>query len=131
MSDANPKDVVKGMAALVLSSGRLSEFHEKNLKMYPFIFFENVKEARVDYDLAVRHDVEVDKANNIEIKKPLQHCFVAFYLTIEEGGTNDNLQKRFDAIESSVRNLLWNGLPVEVYFNDKIMFKSTKGRTNG
>lgn len=125
MSD-NIKDQVKGMAALVITSNRLSEFHEKNLKMFPFVFFEQVKEVKIDYDVSVRHDADVDNKNNITVKKPLQHCFVAYYLTINEEANKQNLPRRFETLEGSVRNLLWNGLPIEVYFNDKIVYKSRK-----
>lgn len=116
---------VKGMAALVLSSGRLSEFHEKNLKMYPLIYFNAITEVKIEYDLAVRHDADVDNKNNLTLKKPLQNCIVSFFLKLDES-QQDSLQKRFDALEHSVRVLLWKDLPVEVYFNDKIVFKSQK-----
>lgn len=125
MSD-NVKDQVKGMAALVINSSRLSEFHQKNLQMFPFVFFDQVKEVKIDYDLAVRHDVDVDKKNNLTIKKPLQHCFIAYYLTLNEDANKENLQRRFETLQNSVRNLLWKELAVEIYFNDKIVFKSRK-----
>jgi len=116
---------VKGMAALVLSSGRLSEFHEKNLKMYPMIYFNDVKEVKIEYDLAVRHDAEVDSKNNLTLKKPLQNCIISYFLKLDES-LQDSVQKRFDALEGSVRNLLWKDLPVEIYFNDRIVYKSKK-----
>ena len=126
MSDANPKDFVKGMAALVVSSNRLSEFHEKNLKMFPFVFFNGVTSVKIDYDVAVEHNVDLDKKNNITIKKPFRNCFVAYYLTIDEDANKEALQKRFDTLENSVRDLLWQGLAVKIFFNDKIVFESKK-----
>lgn len=125
MSD-DLKDRVKGMAALVINSARLSEFHEKNLKMFPFVFFDQIAEVRIDYDLAVRHDVDVDKKNNLTVKKPLAHMFVAYYLTLNEDANKNNLARRFETLENSVRNLLWKELAVEIYFNDKIVYKSRK-----
>ena len=126
MSD-NIDSQVKGMAALVLSSGRLSEFHEKNLKMYGLLFFE-CKEVKIEYDLSVRHDAEVDNKNNLSLNKPLQNCFVSYYFKMDDANTaaNINLDRRFEALEKSVRALLWKDLPVEIYFNDKIVFKSIK-----
>jgi len=126
LSDANPKDFVKGMAALVVSSNRLSEFHEKNLKMFPFVFFNGVTSVKIDYDVAVEHNVDLDKKNNITIKKPFRNCFVAYYLTIDEDANKEALQKRFDTLENSVRDLLWQGLAVKIFFNDKIVFESKK-----
>ena len=37
----------KGM----LFAGRLSEVHEKNLKTYPFLVFDHLDSARLEYDL--------------------------------------------------------------------------------
>jgi hypothetical protein len=118
---------VKGMAALVLSSGRLSEFHEKNIKMYGLLYFE-CKEVKIMYDLSVRHDAEVDSKNNLTLKKPLQNCYVSYYFTMDDANqaANTNLDRRFDALEKSVRALLWNDLPVEIYFNNKIVYKSMR-----
>ena len=116
---------VKGMASLVLSSGRLSEFHERNLKMYPLIYFNAVTEIKIDYDLTVIHDADVDQKNNLKLRKPLQSCKVSYFLKLDES-LQDSPQKRFDALETSVRTLFWKDLPVEIYFNDKIVFKSKK-----
>ncbi len=126
MSD-DIKEQVKGMAALVISSNRLSEFHEKNLKMYPFIFFERIDNVKIDYDLSVRHDVDIDSKSNITVKKPLHHCFIAYHLTLNEDANKSNLQRRFETLENSVKTLLWKELIVEIYFNDKIVYKSKNG----
>lgn len=126
MSDANPKDFVKGMAALVVSSNRLSEFHEKNLKMFPFVFFDQVEAVKIDYDVSVEHNVDVDKKNNITIKKPFKNCYVAYYLTINDEANKNQLSRRFETLENSVRDLLWKNLAVKIFFNDKLMFESKK-----
>lgn len=114
------------MAKLVIASNRISEVHETNLKAYPFIFFEQVKEAKIDYDLYVRHDVDVDGKNNIAVKKPLTNCFVAYHLTLNEDANKTNLPRRFETLENSVRALFWKDLSVEIYFNEKIVYKSKK-----
>jgi len=126
LSDANPKDFVKGMAALVVSSNRLSEFHEKNLKMFPFVFFDQVEAVKIDYDVSVEHNVDVDKKNNITIKKPFKNCYVAYYLTINDEANKNQLSRRFETLENSVRDLLWKNLAVKIFFNDKLMFESKK-----
>lgn len=123
MSDI--ENTIKGMAALILTSGKLSEFHEKNLKAFPFIFFNDVIEAKIDYDLSVRHDADVDKNNNVELKKPIQSCIISYYLTLDEPKNNE-IQKRYEALDQAVKNLLWKEIPVEIYINDKIVFKSKK-----
>lgn len=129
MSEANDDSVaatVKQMAALTMVSNQLTDIQQKNMKMFPLIFFEGVKEAKVDFDLSRRHDVEVDKENNLTVKAPLRNNFVAYYLTLDEKAQGENVDRRFKALEVSVRSLFWKDLVVEVYFNDKIMYKSVK-----
>lgn len=125
MSD-DISQTVKDMAKLVVASNRISEVHEMNLKTYPFIFFEQITEAKIDYDLYVRHDVDLDGKNNLTIKKPLTNCHVSYYLTLNEDANKTNLQRRFETLENSVRALFWKDLSVEIYFNDNIVYKSKK-----
>lgn len=116
---------IKKMAALVVNSNKISEFHEKNMKMFPMVFFDAIKEVKIDYDLSVRHDVELDTKNNITVKAPLRNNFVSYYLTLDES-KNQNLDRRFSALEGSIKTLFWKDVIVEVYFNDKIVYKSKK-----
>lgn len=120
-------EIVKEMAALAMKSNRITPIHEQNLKMYPLIFFNGVSQVKIDYDLHVRDDVEVDdQSNKIIIKNPIRNNYVAYYLTIDENSDNSNMKKRFEAIEISTRTLFWNDLTVEVYINDEIVYKSKK-----
>jgi len=120
------QDTVRGMAALVVNSNRISEVHEKSMKMYPLIYFDGVTQVKIDYDLSHQSDVSVDKQNNITVKSPLRHCFVSYYLTIDESKLDENLKKRWAALENSTRTLFWKDLPVKVYFNDRLVFESKK-----
>lgn len=116
MSD-DIKEVVSGLTKLVIASGRLSEIHEKNLKAYPFIFFEQVSEVKIDYDVSVQHDVDVDKESNLTIKKPKQACHVTYYLTLNEAPNKSGLKRRIETIQNSVKALFWKDLNVNVYLN--------------
>lgn len=118
---------VRGMAALVLNSNRISEVHEKSMKNYPFIYFEGVSGVRIDYDLSHQSDVEVDKKNNIKVNAPLNHCYVAYYLTLDERQLDENIKARFRALETSTRTLFWKDLPVKIYFNERLVYES-KGK---
>jgi hypothetical protein len=115
------------MAALVLNSNRISEVHEKSMKMYPLIYFEDVSAVKIDYDLSHNSDVELDIKNNITVKTPLRHCFVSYYLTIDEAKLDDTLKQRFGALETSTRALFWKDLPVKIYFNDRLVYESKTG----
>lgn len=128
LSDSNDSvaATVKQMAALTMVSNQLTDIQQKNMKMFPLVFFEGVKEARVDYDLSRRHDVDLDKDNNLTVKAPLRNNFVAYYLTLDEKAQGESVDRRFKALEASVRSLFWKDVTVEVYFNDKIIYKSAK-----
>jgi hypothetical protein len=117
---------VKDMAKLILVSGKISEVHEKNLKMYPLIYFNGVKEAKIDYDLSHKADALVDRMNNLTIRAPFRSNVVTYYLTMNENAKNDNVEKRFKALEASVRTLFWKDVIVEVFMDDKIVYKSKK-----
>jgi hypothetical protein len=118
---------IKEMAALVMKTNRITPIHETNMKMYPLIFFNGVTAVKIDYDLHVRDDVEVDdQANKLIIKAPIRNNYVAYYLTVDENSDNSNINKRLEALETSTRTLFWNDVVVEVYINDQIIYKSKK-----
>lgn len=125
MSD-DTSEIVKDMAKLVLVSGKISETHEKNMKMYPLIYFDGVKEVKIEYDLSHKADALLDRQNNLTVRAPFRSNVVAYYLTIDETAKNDNIDKRFKALESSIRTLFWKDLTVEIFMNEKIVYKSKK-----
>ena len=125
-SDNNAANIVKDMAKLVLVAGKISDVHVKNLQMYPLIYFDGVKEAKIDYDLSHKADALVDKDNNLTINAPYRHNVVTYYLTLFPGAKNDNLDKRFAALEASIRTLFWKDVILEVFMDEKIVYKSKK-----
>lgn len=125
MSDELQK-TVRGLAALVVNSNRISEVHERSMKMYPLIYFEGVESVKIEFDLSHESDVSVDKENNVKVNSPLRHCFVAYYLTIDEKLLDENLKVRFRALENSTRTLFWKDLPVKIHFNDRLVYESKK-----
>lgn len=115
------------MAKLTMLSNRISEIQEKNLKMYPFVFFEAVSGVIVNYDLSNSLDME-SETNKGEIKYGFNepkdsHLRVSYYLKLDTK-LNANEEKRFMAIENAVRSLFWKQVKVEVYFNEKLVYKS-------
>lgn len=108
------EEKVRELAKLSILSNRISEFHEKNLKSYPFIFFNGVEEAAIDYDL------ERGKEN-----------YVKFKLTVQEG-KNLFLDKRLSALDQSVKNLFWKEVYTSVVLNGKEVYNSApKEEKNG
>lgn len=112
------------MAKLVLISGKITEMHEKNMKFYPFIYFFGVKEVKIDYDLSHQSDALVDKDFNLTINAPIRNNVVTYHLTLEDDAKNDQIQKRFAALEASIRTLFWKDIVIEVFINEKLAYKS-------
>lgn len=125
-SDDNAVNVIKDMAKLILVSGKISEVHVKNLQMYPLIYFDGVKEAKIDYDLSHKADALVDKDNNLTVNAPQRNNVVSYHLTMHPNALNLNLVNRFGALEASVRTLFWKDVIVELYMDGKLVHKSKK-----
>lgn len=105
MSDSEAK--VRELAKLSILSNRISAIHEQNLKAYPFIFFNGVKEATVNYEL------ERGSKNNVD-----------FILVLKDNAENPLLEKRLDALDKSVKNLFWKEVSINVVINNKKVFSS-------
>lgn len=125
---ADTKQTIKEMATLVASSNRISEFHEKNMKMFPLVFFEGVREVSVEYDLSHQSNIDEKDKKKLIIKAPTFNNFVNYKLTIDPQVQSTHLDRRYVAIESSIRSLFWKNVIVRVYFNDKLMFESKNVR---
>ncbi len=94
------KDLAKG----IIFSGRISEFHLDNLSKYPFIFFEDIKEASLEY--SVPDMADFDKGR----EKPE----IIYRIIFNPSPRMDNLDKRIKAIEGAVRTLLWPDTEVKL-----------------
>jgi len=126
---------VREAAKLVHLSNRISQMHEKNMKLYPYVFFEDVESVKIDYDLSNRiaDDTPADTPKKpddyykdiVRAAKRKANCFVSYDLKLKEE-SNTHLNKRFEAIEKAIRDLFWSDVSVEIYFNGDIKFKSKK-----
>jgi hypothetical protein len=107
--------------------------------MYPLIFFNGVSEAQISYDFTVTKpmvgteaDAHIDKETEevkMDIKytfeRPTQASFVEYNIAMDTTVINENLDKRFLALETAIRNLFWKEVRVRVLFNDKKVYEST------
>jgi hypothetical protein len=116
--DQNPITLktIQEMAKLTVFSGRLNELQERNLKTYPFVYFNGVSAAKLDYDLTRIPTEELGKETN--------SSRISYHLSINDMTPNDNLDRRFQALVSSVRTLLWADMKVFVYFNNVKVFET-------
>lgn len=130
--ESDVKETLKKMAQFSISTNKINEVQEKNLKMYPFVFFNGVKSARIEYDLINHSNVDYDtNPKTFEIvyrfNKPKTDNFKLIYdLEMETSANNEHLEKRFEALEKSVATLLWKGIPLEVHFNGKKVYPGEK-----
>ena len=86
--------------------GRVPETHVKNLQSAPFIYFDGVKEANVDYDLDT-------KAKN---------WFVKYDLILDKEA--DYLKERSAGLEKAIRLLFWKEVVLHIAINGKEVYKS-------
>ena len=106
MSDKVP---VGDLTKLMIFFGRVPETHIKALKEYPWIFFNDLSEVRLDYSVET-----TDKT------KPTKFSY-ELHLPWE---TNDHLDKRYKALESAIRTLFWKEVLVEIKINGQEVYKS-------
>ena len=123
MSD-DAQNIVRDMAKLTIMSNQISEIQLKNMKMYPFVFFEGVKSVTLDFNLQRVDDVLVDKLQNLTLNKPINASYVKYSLVIDESVAQPNIERRYAALESSIRSLFWKNITVEIQFNDKTVYVS-------
>jgi hypothetical protein len=116
LSESKTREKLKEMAKLAILANRISDFHEKNLTTYPFVFFNGVQVTRIDYDFS--RPTEEDP----EVRDP----YINYHLQIDETQDNSHLDKRCDALETAVRGLLFSDIVLEVFFNGNSVFKSKK-----
>jgi len=107
MNTSDTESKVRELAKLSILTNRISEVHEKNLKAYPFIFFNGVKEASVEYDL------ERGEGNQVSLS-----------LLLNNGADNPFMEKRFEALDTSIKNLFWKEVTVSVKIDGKEVFNS-------
>jgi len=99
---------LKDLTKLVMFSGRLSEVHTKNLQAFPFIFFNGVQ-----FPVNLEHDISTIK----EVPS-----LISYDLTLDQ--ENDQLEKRYLALESAIRDLFWKEMKLKLSINGKEVFKS-------
>lgn len=127
MTSPTTPELLSEMARLTALSGRISDVQIKNLQMFPLVFFDSISEVKIDYDLSHKSDVLEDEINNkLIINAPTRNSYVAYYLTLDEIVNTTDLDKRFMALDKSIRTLFWNDVSLEIFFNGKIMYKSVK-----
>lgn len=119
MSENNELDQkVREMAKLTMLSNKINEIQEKNLKMFPLVFFNGVKSVKIDYDLG--SEITDDTASG-------HRNFVKYSISLDDTQDNGKPELRFEHLSKSVRGLFWNNIDVVVLFNGKKVYENKHG----
>lgn len=118
-NDSAIRERIKEMAQLAILANRISEVQEKNLKHYPFVFFNEVNSVTIDYNVGRT----IPKYAPGE-KEPKWDTWVSYNLELDESANTTHLDKRFFCLEEAVRVLFWKDLTVRVFFNGKKVYES-------
>lgn len=106
MSESTVREQVKEMARLTMLSNRLNEIQEKNLKLYPYIFFEGVKNGAIVYDLECRPDASSEDRQ--------MSTYVNYTIEVSPDTVITFLDQRIAALKVAVRTIFWSDLTVNV-----------------
>lgn len=94
---------LEDMRKITMLTGQLSSVHEQNLQTWPYIAFESVENAEIDYDLSKAYFEEVGQ-NRIE-----------FNLKIAQ--SQEQVENRCKCLASWVRDMFWKEIAVTVKIN--------------
>ena len=106
-----PKNtIVDDHRNLLQVSKHISEFQEKNLKSWSFIFFDNVDEVKVSWDF-----IRKNKSEDFFAGK------VTFDIKFKKGAeiTPEKAQLGIDRLEASTKFLFWSETKVIIKKNGK------------
>lgn len=128
---SNTQEILKEMARLTMLSNQLNDVQLKNLKSFPFIFFDGIQEVTMEYDLSNQMGTDtIENAKEGEIEYEItgstRHLHVTYHFNLEPTIKMHHLENRYSALEQSVRGILWKEITLRVYFGKNLMYESPK-----
>jgi hypothetical protein len=108
MKNTVSAEYVNEMRRLATLSGRISEFHDKNMRLYCRIVFENFQDAAIEYQIPIYKETNgwvKYKVNTVKKKNA--------------GNRARSVKKRAEDLARWTRDLLWRDMEVSVFINDK------------
>lgn len=100
---SNTAAEIKEMARLTMLSNRLNPIQERNMKMFPLVFFEGVVKATMTFDLSCRPD-----------SMDTRETYVNYQILIADDQQITDKAYRTKSLQEAVRGLFWSNLKVEV-----------------
>jgi len=108
------QEQIQEMRKLVLFSKRLSEWHIKNLKLWPQIVFDSLQSAEVDYSIGDRPD----------------ETYIKYIIRFKDGADLSDLELRGTHIEKWVKSLLWSDINFSIVDHNGLALYPAKEDTN-
>lgn len=96
------------MRRLATLSGRLSEFHVRNLELYVKVTMENIRDANIEYEIPSPGKTEGFVKYTIYTKNKKS-----------AGNRDRSVKQRASDLISWTKTLLWSDMKVSVVVNDK------------
>lgn len=116
---SNVAEQLQEMAKLTLISGRINEIQKKNLETFPFVFFNDVKQAKISYDFSNNVSLEDELIDTGNLGSLANNASKVSYTLTLELKNNENLDARYSALAMSVKNVFWKSVSVNLILNDK------------
>lgn len=131
LSSSTTQEQIREMAKLTLLTNKMNPIQEKNLKMFPLVFFNGVTSAKIDFDLSNDQMAVSSEENKLDLeityqfnKAETRHLRVSYHLEIDETADNNSIDARYSAITQAVRNLFFKETKVQVFIGQKLTYES-------
>lgn len=113
----NTQNIVQEHKQMTMFSGKLSDFQLENLNKWPFIVFNDLDSAKIEYDFEKKvkiTDEDEEKFDAIHAGK------IKFNLFFDKKPSkNKDLDKRIDTIKAWTKFLFWSDTKVTVNIKAK------------
>jgi hypothetical protein len=118
MSQPNEQTIVDDHRNMLMVSKKISKFQEENLKSWAFLFFENLKEAKVSWNFIKDNENQDFYPGKVE-----------FNLSFNKNTKiePEKAKKNIDMLTACTKFLFWSETQVIIKKNGKL-WKTTKSR---
>ena len=117
-STAN-KDYLDELRKMTMISGRLSEFHLNNLKLWPFTLYSGIDTLALKYDFSPGESTEKDTPGERNYGK------LIYKLSLKQGTLVNpaDIKLKSDTLLKWVQTLLWNEVSVTVFMGSEKVYE--------
>jgi len=111
MSNNDLEKILEDMRKITMLTGEISDVHEKNLKQWPYILFDNVQEVEIKYDLTKDRTKEVGQG------------YIQFDVTTDL--EQQHVEIKGDNLSKWARDMLWKEIEIRIKINGEIKYRNS------